>query len=59
VGWRALLNINIIEAALGEAIFKRWKNAKAGLILAMFNNKKLNNNDTMRFGHSQEWASLY
>jgi hypothetical protein len=59
VAWRALLNINILEAALGDALFKRWNNAKAGLILVMFNNRKMNNDDTMRFGHSQEWASLY
>jgi hypothetical protein len=59
VGWRTLLNINIIEAALGDALSKRWKNAKAGLILVLLNNKKMDTDDTMRFGHSQEWASLY
>jgi hypothetical protein len=59
VAWRTLLNINILEAALADALFKRWKNAKAGLILVMFNNRKMNNDDTMRFGHSQQWASLY
>jgi hypothetical protein len=59
VGWRTLLNINILEAALGDALSKRWKNAKAGLILVLLNNKKMHNDDTMRFGHSQEWASLY
>jgi hypothetical protein len=59
VAWRSLLNINILEATLGDVLNKRWKNAKAGLMLVMFNNKKMNNDDLMRFGHSQEWASLY
>ncbi|MFT4655038.1 MAG: hypothetical protein ACI82S_002698 [Patiriisocius sp.] len=57
--WRSLLNINILEAALRDALCKRGKNAKAGLILVMFNNRKMNNDAIMRFGHSQEWASLY
>lgn len=59
VAWRAFLNINILEAALGDASFKRWKNAKAGLMLVLLNNKKMNNDDIIRYGYSQEWASLY
>jgi hypothetical protein len=57
--WRTLLNINILEASLSDALNKRGKNAKTGLILVMFNNVKMHNDSIMRYEHSQQWASLY